>query len=139
MTPNAILIPMLTLVGLTFIALTLIPYQRFRAVASKTVRVSDFTFGESPNVPGPVSIPNRNMMNLLEIPVLFYVVGFAAYVSGHVDALLVSLAWVYVALRAIHSTVHLTYNRVQHRLMAFALSTFVVVAMWVRLLVQLSG
>ena len=32
------------------------------------------------------------------------------------------LAWFYVGLRALHSGIHLTYNKVQHRLAVFALS-----------------
>ena len=31
----------------------------------------------------------------------------------------------------LHSLVHLTYNRVVHRLTLFALSNFVVISMWV--------
>jgi hypothetical protein len=139
MNPTAILIPVLALVGLTFTVLTLIPYQRFRAISARQVTVGDFRYGESPNVPGRVSLPNRNMMNLLEMPVLFYVVCLVAYVSGHVDALIVNLAWAFVALRVVHSLVHLSYNDVQHRLVAFTLSNFVIVAMWLRLLLQLSA
>ncbi|MBA3810530.1 MAG: hypothetical protein H0X27_02580, partial [Caulobacteraceae bacterium] len=40
------------------------------------------------------------------------------------------MAWAYVALRAVHSAVHLTYNNVIHRLSAFALSSVVLGALW---------
>src|ERR1700741_2796335 len=49
--------------------------RRFRAVFGGRATRDDFKFGESPAVPGDVSIPNRNFMNLLELPVLFYVAG----------------------------------------------------------------
>ena len=39
----------------------------------------------SDNVPGDVSIPNRAMMNLLELPVLFYVVCLMFFVANRVD------------------------------------------------------
>jgi hypothetical protein len=41
------------------------------------------------------------------------------------------VAWVYVALRVIHSLIHITYNNVLHRLSAYALSNFVLMAFWV--------
>jgi hypothetical protein len=76
-------------------------------------------------------------MNLLEIPLLFYVACITLYVTRHVDAPAVWLAWAYVALRAVHSLVHLTYNNVIHRLVVFALSNVILLALWVRLYVAL--
>ena len=105
---------------------------RFRAAARGQVTAADFRYGESANVPGEVSLPNRNLMNLLELPVLFYVVCLAFYVTDAVDAAAMVLAWAYVALRAVHSAIHLSYNKVFHRLSAFAASNVVLVALWVR-------
>jgi hypothetical protein len=50
-------------------------------------------------------------MNLLQFPVLFYVVCLMDYVTGRVSA---ALAWIYVALRTAHSGIYLTYNNVFH-------------------------
>jgi hypothetical protein len=122
--------PMGALALLTFLVLALIPARRFRAASAGRVTAEDFRFGESPTVPGPVALPNRNMMNLLELPMLFYVAGLMYYVADRVDALTLALAWTYVGLRAIHSAIHLTYNNVFHRLTAFGLSNFVLMAFW---------
>jgi hypothetical protein len=132
MAPARILYPMLSLVALTLVVLLLIPYARFRAAARGEVTAADFRYGESTNVPGEVSLPNRNLMNLLELPVLFYVGCLAFYVTGAVDTSAVVLAWAYVALRAAHSVIHLTYNNVFHRLAAFAASNAVLLALWIR-------
>jgi hypothetical protein len=43
------------------------------------------------------------------------------------------LAWIFVALRAVHSAIHLTYNSVVHRFTVYAISTAVVFAMWMLL------
>jgi hypothetical protein len=48
-----------------------------------------------------------------------------------------ALAWAYVALRIVHSAIHLTYNKVLHRLGVFALSNVVLVALWVNAGVRL--
>jgi hypothetical protein len=108
MTQTAILWPMCALAALTFVVLLVIPYQRFTAAFAGKVKAEDFRFGESTQVPTQVSVPNRNYMNLLEIPVLFYVVCLTLFAARLVDSLDVTLAWIYVAFRAAHSIVHLT-------------------------------
>lgn len=137
MNDNAVLFPMLALVGWTFMVLMLIPLKRFGAARKRQVTAEDFKFGESKNVPPEVSIPNRNYMNLLEIPLLFHVVCLTLYLTKTADALALSLAWAYVALRVAHSLVHLSYNQVYHRLTLFAVSNFVLVTIWLRLLLAL--
>ena len=126
-----IFIPMGAMALLTFTVLGLIPARRFRAVFAGRARPDDFKFGESAAVPGDVSIPNRNYMNLLELPMLFYVGGLMYYVAGRLDEAALIVAWIYVALRALHSVIHLTYNNVIHRLIPFALSNLVLMAFWV--------
>jgi len=131
MPQDAIFLPMGALALLTFIVLGFIPATRFPAVLSGKVAPDDFKLGESPRVPPNVAVTNRNYMNLLELPVLFYVAGLMYYVAGRVDPTALSVAWVYVGLRAIHSVIHLTYNGVIHRLVVFAASNFVLIAFWV--------
>ena len=110
--------------------LGLIPLRRFRAGAAGQIVSDDFRFGESAAVPGHVSIPNRNYMNLLELPMLFYVGSLMFFVAGKVDAVVLGVAWAYVALRIVHSAIHLTYNKVMHRLIPFAVSYLVLMAYW---------
>ena len=136
MPQNLIFAPMGALALLTFAVLGLIPLRRFRASSAGQVTPADFKFGESAAVPGHVSIPNRNYMNLLELPMLFYVGGLMFYVAGKVDAVVLDVAWAYVALRAVHSLIHVTYNNVIHRLTAFALGNFVLMAFWMLFFVR---
>jgi hypothetical protein len=46
----------------------------------------------------------------------------------------IAAAWIYVGLRLLHSGIHLASNRVRQRLLAFALSNFVLLAMWIKFL-----
>ena len=130
MSQDTIFAPMGALAFLTFFVLAQIPIRRFRAGRQGRTSIADFKFGESPRVPGDVSIPNRNYMNLLELPVLFYVGSLMYFLAGKVDQTVMMIAWAYVALRFIHSAIHLTYNNVMHRLVPFALSNFVLIAYW---------
>lgn len=133
-----ILLPVGALALLTFLVLLLVPVRRFRAAFAGQVGAGDFRYGESPRVPGDVSIPNRNYMNLLELPVLFYVVCVLNYVTGPIVSITtLSLAWIYVGFRGLHSVVHLTYNNVMHRLGIFAASNVVLAVLWISFLMHL--
>lgn len=134
---TSILWPVMALVGWTLAVLLLIPYRRFKAAFSGQVTAGDFRFGESSNVPLMVSIPNRTFMNLLEVPVLFYVVCVVLFVTQNVTSTMVMLGWAYFGFRVAHSVVYLTYNHVVHRFLTFATSNVVLVMMWAGLLLKL--
>jgi hypothetical protein len=132
-----IFLPVAALALWTLLVLGLVPIARFRAAAAGRVTIHDFKTGESPQVPPDVSVPNRVFMNLLEVPVLFYLACIVAFLTHHVESRLITLAWVYVGLRVAHSLVYLIYNNVMHRLGVFAVSNFVVFAIWLMLTSQL--
>ena len=134
---KAIFYPVAALVALTFAVGIRMYFARVGAARKRRVRVEDFRLGESPNVPADVALPNRNFMNLFEMPVLFYVACVILFVTNAVDGLALVLAWLYVASRIAHSLIHLTYNNVIHRLAAFAASNVVLLVLWVRLVVTL--
>ena len=131
--------PMIALAGLTFLALLNVPIRRFASAFRGQTTRNDYKFGESDKVPGYVAIANRNLMNLLEMPVLFYVVSLSLYTTGLVSPLQVWFAWAYVALRAAHSVVHLTFNHVLVRLTVFAISNVMLALMWVNFVRDLAA
>jgi hypothetical protein len=137
MSETAIFLPVAVLALWTLLVLGLVPIRRFTAAFVKKVTAEDFRFGESASVPGEVTIANRAWMNLLEAPLLFYIACLIWFLIGRVDNGVIMLAWSYVGLRIIHTLVHVTYNRVFHRLIAFALSSVVLITLWIRLLASL--
>lgn len=130
MPTETLLAPMGAVAALTFLVLTLIPIARFRAAFAGRVTADDFKLGESQRVPARTSLPNRNLMNLLEMPVLFYVLCLICLVTHRIDSTVVTGAWLYVGLRAVHSLIHMTYNNVFHRLTAYAASNVLLSLMW---------
>ncbi|HTN48733.1 MAG TPA: MAPEG family protein [Burkholderiaceae bacterium] len=130
-TSTQLLGPIFALATWTALILLLVAYRRFRAGSAGLVHPREFALGESPKVPAAVALANRNYMNLLELPVLFYVVCLIAIVFGVTSPAVSVLAWLYVALRIVHSIVQVTYNRVIHRFTAFAASNGVLIALWV--------
>jgi hypothetical protein len=83
--------------------------------------------------------PADNFMNLFELPVLFYTLAVVLYVLNFVDPVYVWLAGLFVALRYVHSIIHITYNKVVHRFFAYALGGAVLWIMWCRFAFQLVG
>lgn len=78
-----------------------------------------------------------NFRNLFETPVLFYSLAAVAIASDYAPAWLAVGAWLYVVLRAAHSFIHCTYNRVMHRFAAFGSGFLLLVCLWVAFIVGL--
>lgn len=131
MRAEAIFRPVGLLALWTMLVLVMTAVRRVRAVRAGRVKRSAFRLGESDDVPDDVVIANRNLMNLLEMPLLFYVVCLCLYVTHHVQPRPLGLAWTYVALRIVHSCIHLTSNKVMHRLTVFGLSNVVLTVIWI--------
>jgi hypothetical protein len=132
-----IFIPMLALVAWTFVIMLLMACKRWSAGFAGRLKRGEYKLGESAEVPADVRLPGRNFSNLFEMPVLFYVLCLASYVTHGASQSLLVLAWIFVTLRIVHSLIHVTYNRIIHRFSVYALSSFVLLAMWVVFAVQL--
>ncbi len=71
-----------------------------------------------------------NFRNLFEVPVLFYAFCLALYATQRQGALVLGGCWLFVALRAVHSAIHCTYNNVMHRFIVYVASTVLLFALW---------
>lgn len=71
-----------------------------------------------------------NFRNLFELPVLFYLALALAANAGFVDTVVLALAWLFVALRGLHSLIQCTYNKVMHRFYSYLAGAFVLWALW---------
>ena len=80
----------------------------------------------------------ENFRNLFEVPVLFYVLCVALALNGGSTPGIVTAAWGYVTLRAVHSLIHVTYNRVVHRFLAYVASTLLLFGMWIAFFMRIS-
>ena len=65
----------------------------------------------------------HNYNHLTEQPTLFYAICIVLALAGAGDGLNAMLAWIYVALRILHSLVQGTTNIIKYRFTLFALST----------------
>ena len=79
-----------------------------------------------------------NFRNLFEVPVLFYVLCIAIALTGGSTPDLVVGAWAFVALRALHSLIQVTYNRVMHRFLVYMASTLLLFGLWVAFFIRIA-
>ena len=77
-----------------------------------------------------------NFRNLFEVPILFYALCATVLATQSASLTLAVGAWLFVALRAVHSYIQCTYNKVMHRFAVFIASFLVAVAPCVLFVVQ---
>jgi len=132
-----ILYPVFALAALVFIVIGRMGYLRFAALKRREVDLKYYEAYRGDDEPEPVKVVGRHFVNLFEVPVLFYVASIMIYVTGQTSVWLVALGWLYVALRYLHSYIHLGSNKVMVRFRFYFLSCLVLMVMWLTLLVQL--
>ena len=79
----------------------------------------------------------HNYNHLHEAPTVFYAVALALAMIGAGDGMSAKIAWVYVALRIVHSIFQATVNKVAPRFILFALSSLCLIALCLQLLLAL--
>ena len=131
--------PMCALVLVTFTVLLINFIWRVHAVRARQVSIKYFRVFEGVEAPEHIKAGARHYANLFELPVLFYVAGLVALVRQMESALLINLGWAFVLFRLIHAMIHMSYNNVVHRMLAFWGGALVVLAMWLTLIVQSSS
>ena len=125
----AVLAPLFVQVALTFVLLVWLAYQRVTLIGSGAVKRKDIALRE-PNWPPRTLQIQNSVSNQLEVPVLFYVLTILAIVTRHADLLFVVLAWVFVLLRLVHASIHVTSNDVRKRGLTFIAGATVLMVMW---------
>lgn len=129
-----ILLPLLAQVLLTFLVWIYLYATRLREMRQKSIDPQQLAHRSAAQalLQGSAG-PADNFSNLLEMPLLFFIAVLLSLILLIQDDLLVTLAWGFVALRAIHSLVHCTYNRVLHRFTVYIASSLLLALMWLRL------
>lgn len=135
--PNAMMGPVLAQVGLTLVTLLILYARRVPAmVAAKPTNEVMQDKKSLQALPAPARFAAENYNHQFEAPVLFYVICLGAMVAGLASEAALMLAWAYVGLRVLHSIIHITYNRVLHRFSVFVISSIVLIALFVVIVVK---
>ncbi|AWL10701.1 hypothetical protein HMF8227_00193 [Saliniradius amylolyticus] len=128
-----ILNPIFSMVILTALVGFALGGARFASIKKGQVDGRYFKLMSGYELPEHLKQLERNFGNLLELPVLFYVVCVLSLVLTVSSPLFLSMAWAFVGLRVLHTAIHISYNHPLHRFLIFLLSTLVLLGMWYEL------
>ena len=129
------IIAMSAMVFLTVIIGLMTLMARINSVREQTVN-PDFFKVMSGDAPEHILRTSRAFNNQFEVPVLFYLVTVLTLFLMPDSTLNFYLAWLFVFSRYVHAYIHLSYNHVIHRLVAFLAGFVCVIVMWINLLMH---
>ncbi|WP_426029873.1 MAPEG family protein [Caulobacter sp. DWP3-1-3b2] len=137
---HTMIAPVMALVAWSLLIWLWMYVRRLPAMSKAGLKPQDAAFpGSLDLLPAGVRQAANNYNHLMEQPTIFYAAALAIQVAGHVDGWALRLAWLYVALRVVHSLVQVSANVVALRFLAFSLSTITLAVMVVRELVRVFG
>jgi hypothetical protein len=140
MEQHGMIAPVLVLVAWTFVMWFWMYATRIPAMQRAEVDVKELSrTGAKLDLPPEVARVADNYNHLHEQPTIFYALAFATQLAGAADAVAVALAWTYVASRVVHSLVQATANVIPVRFVAFAIGSFVLMALLVRTAMRLAA
>ena len=131
--------PMFFMVMLTFVIVLFTLRIRLASVRIGEVSLGYYSMVRSEEIPDLVIKTSRNVANLFEVPVLFYAAGVLYVALEMSDSVPVTLAWLFVIARLIHTGIHLSYNNVMHRLIVYSVVNLSVLDMWIPIVLSASA
>lgn len=102
---------------------------RFRSASTGAVKIKDVAVDNS-RWPEDVRKIANNYQNQFELPVLFYSALALLVATSLADWVAVTLAWIFVASRVIHSVIHTGANVVIRRFQVFVFGFVIVALLW---------
>jgi hypothetical protein len=131
--PHALLPPVFALVLLTAVVWLAMLVVRNANVALGKVSMRYYQTYREGAPPEWVERPARTFMNLLEVPVLFYVACLMMLATNACDAAQVALAWTFVGTRVLHAIIYMAWNYVPARFAAYVIGCVTLGVIWTRL------
>jgi hypothetical protein len=139
MTHPEFLYPVIALVALAFIVMFAMLKERIGEMTERRIHPQSAPSSTQLSAVLKNTKGADNYKNLFELPTLFYVLCvILMFTTKTLSPVLLSLAWVYVALRSWHSFVHVSYNKVMTRFKIFIASSVVLAVMWLLAIWQLA-
>ena len=130
--PRALLQPVIALVALTGVVWLLMVIFRNLAFIRGAVTERYFQTYALDAPAEWVERPTRAYMNLLELPVLFYVVTLLMLLTQRFDSMQVSLAWLFVVTRTVHASVYIALNYIPLRFATYLSGVITLGVIWAR-------
>ena len=127
---RAIYLPGLAMAALTFIVWWRMYFMRIGQMKRERIHPQSVATSAQATARLTDSRAADNFRNLFELPVLFYLALVIAALTRQTGPVVLALAWLFVALRVVHSAIHCTYNKVMHRFSAYVAGGMVLWLLW---------
>lgn len=136
LTSTAILSPVIALIAWSMIMLLWMYATRIPAIKAANMRLDPHAIkGEQmASLPAKVRWKADNYNHLMEQPTLFYALAISLALLGAGEGWNLMWAWLYVALRVLHSLVQALLNVIELRFVMFLLSNIALAALTVNAL-----
>ena len=114
-------------------------FKRVAAIKDQKMSAGYFkTYSNKENVSQELLVIERHVDNQFQLPVIFMMTCAFFVALDVVTPTIILMAWLFVALRLVHSFIHLGKNKILQRAIAYALGWGVVLAMWGGLFISLA-
>ena len=133
MSQEAIFAPMIAFTLLVFLVWMRLGFVRISGGLRGIIAQEYIRLGTGPEPPEHVVAVHHHFSNLFEVPLLFYAVCIALFVTRTVDGVAISLAWFFVLARLVHTALVVTTNLPKQRVIPYVLSCFAVWGLWLLL------
>lgn len=130
MDPRLIFWPAVAMVLLTIIVTFQMFFERRGQIQAGGIRWREVATSSLMNARLADTRAADNFRNLFEVPTLLYLALVVAFVTAQVNGLTLTLAWLFVASRYVHSAIHCGGNRIRYRLPAFFFGCIVLWVFW---------
>jgi hypothetical protein len=134
--PSAVLAPVFAMVSVVALVWLLMVVQRNLATLRGQASAQYFLTYNAPAPADWIERPARTFDNLMQLPTLFYVVCILMLVTGQIDRAQLAYAWLFVALRALHSVVYVLWNPLPYRFTTWLMGSVTLFVIWIRFALQ---
>jgi hypothetical protein len=130
MLDTRIFLPALAMAALTFVVWLRMYFSRIGEMKRERIHPQAVALSAQAAARLTDSRAADNVRNLFELPVLFYLALVVAALTAQAGTAVLVLAWLFVALRVVHSAIHCSYNKVMHRFQAYLAGCIVLWLLW---------
>lgn len=125
---NGMIAPVVVLAAWSLVMLLWLYATRIPAMRAAKIRPGSATRAQiDAAMPAWATNPANNYNHLMEQPTIFYAICFALELLDQANDINIGLAWLYVAIRVVHSLVQATINIILIRFLIFSAGSIVLI------------
>lgn len=124
---NGMIAPVVVLAAWSLVMLLWLYATRIPAMSQAKIKPGSATKAQMETMPAWATNPANNYNHLMEQPTIFYAICFALELLDQANDVNIGLAWLYVAIRVVHSLVQATVNIILVRFLIFSVGSIVLI------------